>query len=304
MVAPSGMAGGSLLTAWWLLHLKTAKRPSLLWLLPVAACASLSIGFNNWGGMVSLWELIPLLKGVNIRFSWLQPLIWFSLLGGVVLYAETVIKQRWLAVGLAAVQMLWCLAEVGGWAGLQPERSVNYARLAGSTKSDITELLTYREFFSTDLFDEIEAAIGAEPGSYRVANVGFHPSIAAFNGLNSVGGYHQNYPLSRKEAFLEVMGGELRKSKKLNDYVVHWGNRLYLTPSEGLRWGLNTRPPQDRRVVKDFDLDLLALKALGADYLLSAYEIQDRDLLAKLELLGTFSGHGSPYTIDVYRIRP
>jgi len=291
-------------TAWWLLHFKSATRPSFLWLLPAAAMASLSIGFNNWSGLVPAWDLVPVLRGVNVRFSWLLPLIWFSTLGGVVLYAEAVMKQRWLAIGLAALQMGWCFAEVGGWSGLQPERSVNYARLLGSTNEDITETLSYREFFSPELFDEIEAAIGAEPGSYRVGNVGLHPGIAAFNGINVVGGYHQNYPLSRKEDFLRVTGGELSKSKKLNDYVVHWGNRLYLRPSEGQRWSLNTRPPSARRVVKDFDLDLQALRALGAEYLLSAYEIRDPALLSKLELLGSFSGKGSPYTIDVYRLRP
>lgn len=59
--------------------------------------------------------------------------------------------------------------------------------------------MSYREYFSTELFDKIKEEIGYE-GEKAVA-YGLDPGVLAYNGISTLDGVLSYYPLSYKEAF-------------------------------------------------------------------------------------------------------
>ena len=57
-----------------------------------------------------------------------------------------------------------------------------------AVRSAARETLTYREFYSPELFAAIRDYIGKPQESYRVGSIGMHPSIALYNGFYNIDG--------------------------------------------------------------------------------------------------------------------
>jgi hypothetical protein len=162
-------------------------------------------------------------------------------------------------------------------------------------------------FFAKPLFDEIRAFIQETPASYRVASLGLHPSIALHNGFHTVDGYHFMYPLEYKHRFRKVIAEELNRSATLAQNFDGWGSRCYVLSAE---LGRNpmlqksnalTKPNEPDRV-NSLAINVDALAALGARYLLSAVPIENaRDI--GLVPLRRFEHPKSLWTIELYALR-
>ena len=72
--------------------------------------------------------------------------------------------------------------------------------------------ITYKEFYSEELFDEIEKYIEKDKQSYKVVSIGIHPSIADIM-VYTLDGYLTNYDLDYKHQFREIISPELKKMK-------------------------------------------------------------------------------------------
>ena len=135
-------------------------------------------------------------------------------------------------------------------------------------------LVTFESFFSTNLFNQIDDYIDRPKESYRVVSIGMHPVIAQFNGFYTLDSYHNNYPKVYKTNFRQVIVGELNKNKDLKEYFDRWGNRCYVFSAELKQSCYLDCAKNSRAGIKDLDIDVVKLKAMGARYIFSAVPIQ------------------------------
>ncbi len=286
----------------------------MLWLLGGCLGLSLLIGLWRWREVDLLRELVPILQNIDVsRFHWFLPLLWYVLLARCLwaMLRPNLAGLRILASVLLAAQLFY---EVDN----NLEYSLKVDRLIGQDANRFllrdariryfrspNPELSYREFFSADLFSEIKEHIGRRPNDYRVVNVGLHPSITQFAGFYTLDSYANLYLLSYKHAFRRVIAKELAKSNYNRWYFDKWGSRCYILAAE-----LEQRLPWHRRylVTKDLgleierlDIDTQALRDLGGDYLFSAVRIQNAAEIS-LELLEVFERADSPYRIHLYEV--
>ncbi|WP_067727178.1 DUF6044 family protein [Oceanobacillus damuensis] len=158
---------------------------------------------------------------------------------------------------------------------------------------------TFAEFYSEDLFNEIETYIGEEQAAYRVVSIGMHPTIAQYNGFYTLDTYNNSFPLEYKHEFREIIAGELEKSPTLESYYDTWGGRLYMYVAEhgkDYMFLKNRNEP-----IEQLDINTDALQELGGDYILSAVPIEND---AELGLVHeqTFENEQSPWEIWLYSL--
>ncbi|WP_369759771.1 DUF6044 family protein [Virgibacillus sp. CM-4] len=167
------------------------------------------------------------------------------------------------------------------------------------TKYNLIGTPTFKEFYSEDLFDDIQSYIGQDPKDYRVVSIGMHPTIAQYNGFYTLDTYNNSFPLSYKHTFREVIAGELDKNPSLENYFDTWGGRLYMYVAEHGENYLYTKHRNDP--IEQLDINTEALKDLGGDYILSAVPIGNAEEL-NLTLERTFEQSDAAWKIWLYRV--
>lgn len=261
----------------------------MLVLVGLAAVAALLVGLWEWEPVQTLWERAGPLRLFNFhRVQWFQPLLFtaaFALALQILWWRGGAL--RGVACVLLAAQLGWVLWHDNAWAE---------ARDTG---------LTWREYYSPALFDEVAAALGGPPSSHRVVSFGLTPSIALYNGFAVVDGFVNDYPLAYKERFRRVIAGELARDDRLRRHFDGWGGHVDMFSSElgtvsGYGKTVYTRDAP-KRAVDDLAIDVEALRDLGAEYVLSAVEIRNHEELG-LRLVGRFTRPDSPWEIRVYAV--
>lgn len=161
--------------------------------------------------------------------------------------------------------------------------------------------LDWDKFYACDIFRQIEDAIGKPKESYRVVSLGIYPAAASYNGFYCLDGYSNNYPLTYKHAFREIMADELAKNEYTRLYFDNWGNRCYLSTAEYTTY--YSLEKKWNGGFHDLALNTEKLKELGCDYIFAATWILNADELG-LTLLREepFESDGSWYNIYVYVI--
>jgi hypothetical protein len=260
----------------------------------LAALLALGVGVYNWGVIQDAIQAsgAPVFRMFNAnRFEWFHPLLF----GLAFAFALEWLRRNGrsgarIAAALLAAQLGW---QVWSSDPLRVRREVG---------------LTYREFYSPALFDEIRDAIGRPQETYHVVSFGLIPGIPLFNGFQTLDAFVGNYPLEYKQAFRRAIAGELARDSFLRRHYDDWGAHVHLYSTElGMVVGyrkpaLYTRD-QPVRAVEHVEIDVDALRDLGCDYVLSAVEIRNHRQLG-LELLGVFSRDDSPWEIRLYGLEP
>jgi hypothetical protein len=158
---------------------------------------------------------------------------------------------------------------------------------------------SFSRFFAKDLFAEIDRYIGKPKSSYRVVSVGMYPAVPQFNGFYTLDSYQNNYSLSYKLQFRKIISQELDKNAFLKSYYDDWGNRCYVFSSE---LGQNFMLPGDvHMVLRHFQLDTDALRAMGGQYVISAVYIENSSELG-LRLEKEFYSPNSYWHIYLYSV--
>lgn len=245
---------------------------------------SLWYGFWYWEGMRFLKDRSELLNTFNFaRFHFLSPLIWYVAFALALRVLAD--KTRWMNV----LAVLLVISQVGyvTYAG-HPE--IKYQRY---------DSLSYREFYSEELFKSIQDDIGRDPADYRVVSIGMHPAIPLYSGFHTVDGYITSYPLEYKHAFRDVIAPELEKNKTIRHYFDTWGSRCYVFTDELGKHYTFTKDKE--KEIDHLELDTEALKTLGGEYVLSAVKINNSEA-TNLKLLRTFESEQSPWKIYVYEV--
>jgi hypothetical protein len=266
------------------------KKRLLRW---VTACVGTMAAF---GGVLILYRLmmtseeilstlrtLPLVSSVQLdRVYFFLPVL-FSIL----LFAS--VSGLWLEGNL------WKLAA----AGLVALSLVHNLKTADWM--DVRGEPNFAQYKSEAAFDRLEETMGRERSAGKIACLAFHPAIAHLNRFATVGGYWPLYPLDYKHRFREAMAGELEKSEELRITFDFWAHRCYLLTSELSLHDNYYLGKKNGPVLRDFDLNVAALKELGADHLVSAVEIGNAASLG-LEFLGEIDDPGSAIRLFVYRL--
>jgi hypothetical protein len=119
--------------------------------------------------------------------------------------------------------------------------------------------LTINEYFDPQAYSGLARKLGRNPSQIRVLSFDLDPMIASLNGYNSLDGYVYNYPLEYKNAFRNVIAGELAADSSLREYYDGWGSRVYLFHRD--------------IPVNQLDIDWCVAKDLGAEYVLSRADL-------------------------------
>ena len=157
--------------------------------------------------------------------------------------------------------------------------------------------MNYREFYATDLYDEIKADIGYN--NDWAAAYGFHPAQLEYNGIQTLDGYLGFYPQSYKEEFRKVIAPALDRVEASRIYYDDWGARCYLYGGTDISIVSNS---------KSFDLtdhdiyiDTDAFRDMGGKYIFSRYELSNA-ADSGISLVKKYSADDVPYDIWLYSV--
>lgn len=163
-------------------------------------------------------------------------------------------------------------------------------------KGQPAESLTYREFYSTDLFEKAKEDI-QYCGQWSAA-YGFYPAILEYNGISTIDGYLGFYGQAYKDEFRKMIEPSLDRVEESRVYFDSWGARAYLYSGTDL--SIVTTSRHDEVTDHTLYLDLNQFKKLGGRYLFSRIELSNADEIG-LTLLGVYTDEDSPYTLYVYQ---
>jgi hypothetical protein len=278
-----------------LILLINKKKCGLLVVL-VGLCAVISLfyGFINSEYLLFI-KNFSIFQGFQLgRFHWLHPLLWFVIfaLALKIIYSNLKCgKQITIIFLVLQIALLFTCAYgyIGG--------PYQY----GGPILFLTDQLSWDEFYSPELFDEINEAIALPKETYRVVSIGMHPAVSQYNGFYTLDSYQVNYPMDYKHSFRKIMEKELAKSEKNQVYFDSWGSRCYLFVSE-LENNRDMNIREDSKPIQNLEINSEALYDMGGRYIFSAVEILNyKD--NSLELVDVFEDDSSPWKIWVYSVK-
>jgi len=159
----------------------------------------------------------------------------------------------------------------------------------------------FNEFYAEDLFEEIRTYLGKdEVMDYNFLNLGIFPSIAQYNGFRTLDSYQNNYQLSYKHQFEQIISNELDKDDKIRSYFDNWGNRCYLFSSElGRKYMF---PKKTNTKVKNLEINSIEFKKMNGKYLISSVPIVNHKTI-NFDFLKSFSNSKSYWKLYLYKVR-
>jgi hypothetical protein len=272
----------SVIIAGLILFLKKQRCDLFIILIGICLLISLFYGINGLESFLSL-KNNTLFKGFQLtRFISLHPLLWFIIFSLALKIIHSNIKYGKQIVIFLIIVQVGFLFTLGGGGNYQ------YGG-AGLLRSDH---MTFNEFFSPELFAEIDHAISLPKDSYRVVSIGMHPSVSQFNGFFTLDSYQSNYPLEYKHSFREIIVGELEKSEHYQKYFDNWGNRCYIFSEE---------LDKNNKGNINLTINSHALYDMGGRYIFSTVDLQNFQEI-NLEFINIFENNRSPYKIWLYSV--
>ncbi len=238
------------------------KKNLILRLLLLQLCTAIVYGFYTWDKIIPIKSLLGIFATFNWgRLYWVSPFIWYCIF---FLSLITIYKYQKFGRPTKGI-LIFSLLFIQIFVNLvhDPEYS-NYLNRFLTFSNVTSEDISYRQFFSEDLFNKIKDTIGEPQKDYRVASIGIHPSVAQYNGFYTLDGYQNYYPLSYKQQFRKIISQELEKSSKWREYFDYWGSRCYLYSSE-IPDFLSTK--EKGRIITHLDIDPQAFKDLGGRFI-------------------------------------
>jgi hypothetical protein len=228
----------------------------------------LTLLISFWYGIWPLcWQLIiEVKKGIPFlnlgRFHYLHPSLWY------VLFALS-LNIIWRYIRFGQIIVIAALVIQTGFLISQNDHFVN--KHSGNP--------TYADFFSAQLFSDIDKTIGQNKNTYRVVSIGIHPSISQYNGFYTLDGLLYNYPLAYKRQFRQLFSSELEKSEYWRSYYDGWGSRFYIMVKDLEGYKANAfmlREPLVRYLkarIEKLSFNTELFKKMGGKYIFSAVEI-------------------------------
>jgi hypothetical protein len=96
----------------------------------------------------------------------------------------------------------------------------------------------------------------------KTISIGLDPMSAIVNGIYTIDGYHNLYPLAYKKKFYKIIEDELSNNLKTKKYFKNWGSRVYAFVND----------PENIKI------NFKEAKKVGADYVISKYDLNNDKL--------------------------
>lgn len=236
--------------------------------------------------------LLPPLKGFQFtRTVFFNPFLWY--LAFFVILKRFYDKNKKKAANIMALVSIGIILLTGSKYNDLYNTCFNYCYRI--IKQQPSNSLTYREFYSEDLFQAICKDIGYS-GEKSVA-YGMHPAVLEYNGIFTLDGCLSYYPQEYKEQFRRIIAPALERVESFRVYYDDWGARAYLFAGVDE----NVYEPVRKLTISDPSLyiDADAFREMGGTYIFSRLLIDNEKELG-LTLHGTYTDPSSPYTIYLY----
>jgi hypothetical protein len=275
-------------------------------LIAASLLTSFIWGFKYWADIIPLREKFQLLNAFDFsRFYWLNPFLWY-LIFALALLVISKIKYGKIIVFIFIIGQLLYMFMNYNW-------EIRYllgikTSFAGSAR---TYSLTYKEFYSEALFEEIYQYINKPKKDYRVISLGIPPAISQYNGFYTLDIYTDVYTLEYKHQFRKIIEKELGKNDRLKWVFDENAKRCYLFVSDlygtdgvgGMVFSRGLTKDEARRLkVKNMELNIEQMKKMGGQYIFSAVEILDCQE-NQLQLEKVFARKDSPWKIYLYKVK-
>jgi len=125
-------------------------------------------------------------------------------------------------------------------------------------ENNYRNIYTFKDYYLQDDYKKFKAIINDK----RSLSLGIDPMIAIANNVATIDGYHNIYPLEYKKKFRLIIEKELQKNIKLKKYYDNWGSRVYSFINDP----------------DNIEINFKQAKNLGADYVISAYNLENESL--------------------------
>ena len=122
-------------------------------------------------------------------------------------------------------------------------------------------LYTFNGYYNFYDYASIKKIVGKK----RTLSIGVDPMIAVYHNINVIDGYHNTYPINYKKTFRKIIEPELNSNPHFKEYYDSYGSRVYTTLYH---------PHNTKKIVLNFK----EAKLIGAEYVISKYNIDDEDL--------------------------
>ena len=253
-------------------------------------------GVYQWNGLRDFIEfLIPQLTGFQFdRTVWFNPFLWFALLFLIMkrLYDCGKTAHKWVANCIAVIAV--CIVTIAPQT-YNDFYATCYYHLYGFVKGTPAKDLNFREFFSTDLFEEIKEDMEYD-GEWSVA-YGMNPAILEYNGISTLDGYLGFHSMEYHNQFRKIIEPAFPGNEWARQYYDEWGARAFIFSGSGESSYVPYRnlELEDKRLMINAD----ALRELQGKYIFSRIEISNAKELG-IKLYKTYQNSTSPYVIYVY----
>jgi len=160
--------------------------------------------------------VLPFLDGINYsRICFFNRMIfhcWFAFSLITISKIFSGKKFRVITSLIACAQ----IAAVLSFSGIYGYSYLNLNRNELLQNGPSNHCMTFREFYSENLFDEIKADL--KYNGEGVAALGYHPGVLIYNGFSTIDGYNNFYPLKRALEFREIIEPQLNRNAKHKEY--------------------------------------------------------------------------------------
>jgi len=254
--------------------------------------------------------LVPPLTGWQFnRTIFFNPFIWYAeftlVMCRMIIFAYKSAKRaflKYIAYILIAASVLVILIQPALPLGDSTRYDDLYTTAYGTYykichDGQTVDTLSFREFFDTDLFEEIKENIDYNEGEMAVA-YGLYPAQLEYNDISTLDGYLGFYSQEYKDKFRKVIAPALELQEASRIYFDNSGIRCYLYSGTESSIPMYTKSLSGI-TAEDLYVDMDALKDLDCKYIFSRIELTNADDL-EINLLGCFEG--SAYKIYVYEV--
>lgn len=250
----------------------------LLWLIQITI--SYWHGFWTYEGWIGWVERFQILRTFDFsRFYFLQPLLWFVMLG----VAFSLIARK-VQFGIILVLVITVLQA--------------NALFHSKTFKTVSEPggLSFGSYYAEPVFEQIKQELKDDPVNYRVVAFGIQPAVLIWNGFYSIDGYVTNYPVAYKHTFAELLQGDFELRPQNRQIFENWGSKCYLTG------GVSYTRYMRGKLLEQIQLDTSRLGAMGVRYLFSGYRIakpEDYGLRLKTKVVDDENSYWDVYVYEL-----
>ena len=253
-------------------------------------------GLYYWEPLRNLFEmLLPPLKGFEFhRTEFVNPFLWYAAFFIVLkrIY-DYLPKLKYLADAMVLLAIFIIVLSGTRYNDLYHTCKAEAYRYLNGTRN---YELTYKEYYSTALFDKVKADINYQ-NELAVA-YGFYPAVLEYNDIDTLDGYLGYYSTDYKARFRQIIAPSLDRIPESKAYYDDWGARCYMYSGTYIS---NTNAYRNYEYTnEDIYINTEAFRELGGKYIFSRVKLDNAESMG-LSQVNVYTDDESPYVLYLYK---